>query len=350
MLASKFQIEFFFFKLLLVSLGWLTLSPLYSQKTDTLFLKNGDRMIGEVKGLKYGILNYSTSSMGTIKIEWIDVARVLSNKDFVAKLDDGEILRGQFDSTALVNDLIQVIPDLREQTTFPHLIEITPIKRVIWQRFDGYVDLGFNFTKGSNVTNNTFDAGLKCRSEKYLGDLAVSSIIAVQGNEDITTTKQDAILQNYVFFEHSWFVQGLVGWESNSELGIDGRSFLGFAGGKDLLQNQSTNMFFSLGSIFQREVSQESARQTSLEGLILTQFKKFIYKEPELDITSNLALFPSFTKTGRIRLNFDLKAKIEIISDLFLALTFYNNFDSQPPPGAAARNDFGINTSIGYSF
>ena len=350
MISSKLNLPFVTTRVLVVALLCLFCHPAASQKTDTLFLKNGDRMIGEVKYLRYGILNYSTSSLGTVKIEWIDVDKIFSTKDFVVKTDDGELIRGRFDSTAVVNDLINVIPDLRENSTFPHLVEVTSLKKVIWKRFDGFVDVGFNFTKGSNVTNNTLDAGLKYRSEKYLGDLNLSSIITVQGNEDITTTKQDISAQNYVFLEHSWFVQGLLGWERNSELGIDGRTYIGGAGRRDLLQNQSTSMFFSVGTIYQYEVSQEAATQGSLEGLILTQFKKFIYKEPELDITSNLAVFPSLTKAGRIRLNFDLKAKIEIVSDLFFALTFYNNFDSEPPPGAAAKNDYGINTSVGYSF
>ena len=105
MISSKLNLPFVTTRVLVVALLCLFCHPAASQKTDTLFLKNGDRMIGELKYLRYGILNYSTSSMGTVKIEWIDVDKIFSTKEFVVKTDEGESLRGRFDSTAVVNDL-----------------------------------------------------------------------------------------------------------------------------------------------------------------------------------------------------------------------------------------------------
>ena len=41
--------------------------------------------------------------------------------------------------------------------------------------------------------------------------------------------------------------------------------------------------------------------------------------------------------------------KREIWKDLFVTLTLYNTYDSQPPNPAANTNDIGIVTSIGWS-
>ena len=40
----------------------------------------------------------------------------------------------------------------------------------------------------------------------------------------------------------------------------------------------------------------------------------------------------------------------ELISDLFWDLAYYNTFDSDPPSGSTSTNDYGIVTSVGYSF
>lgn len=46
----------------------------------------------------------------------------------------------------------------------------------------------------------------------------------------------------------------------------------------------------------------------------------------------------------------DLTSKYEIVDDLYFAVTFYGTYDSDPPPAATAESDFGVTTSVGYSF
>ena len=45
-------------------------------KLDTILLKNGDTITGEIKRLDRGILSVSTDFMGTIGIEWRGVLRL----------------------------------------------------------------------------------------------------------------------------------------------------------------------------------------------------------------------------------------------------------------------------------
>ena len=45
-----------------------------------------------------------------------------------------------------------------------------------------------------------------------------------------------------------------------------------------------------------------------------------------------------------------LSLRWELINDLFWDLNYYNTLDSNPPSGSESTNDYGIVTSIGYSF
>jgi hypothetical protein len=53
---------------------------------------------------------------------------------------------------------------------------------------------------------------------------------------------------------------------------------------------------------------------------------------------------------GRYRLQVNGQARIEILNDLYWSLSVYESFDSEPPSETSRRNDFGITTSIGWSF
>ena len=44
----------------------------HAQKTDSITMINGDVITGELKELYRGLLKYSTDSMGTIYIEWLE--------------------------------------------------------------------------------------------------------------------------------------------------------------------------------------------------------------------------------------------------------------------------------------
>ena len=42
----------------------------FAQKTDVVTLLNGDKITGEVKYLRVGILTYKTDNMETVSIQW----------------------------------------------------------------------------------------------------------------------------------------------------------------------------------------------------------------------------------------------------------------------------------------
>jgi hypothetical protein len=93
-----------------------------------------------------------------------------------------------------------------------------------------------------------------------------------------------------------------------------------------------------------------SLESYNVELLFSAQYKWFRYSDPKIDVTSGFNLYPSLSTSGRIRFEYDLSAKIEILKDVFFNITLYENFDNNPSASNASRNDWGIITSIGYTF
>ena len=71
-----------------------------AEKTDVVFLKNGDRITGEVKALEHGRLTFKTDSMSTIYIEWEDVERLTSTQNLEVELKTSEKFFGTLDPEA----------------------------------------------------------------------------------------------------------------------------------------------------------------------------------------------------------------------------------------------------------
>ena len=70
--------------------------PLHAgDKTDVLYMKNGDRLTCEIKDLDAGALHVSLDYVdGTISVQWSKVQRLDSKRLFIVKLEDGSVYSG----------------------------------------------------------------------------------------------------------------------------------------------------------------------------------------------------------------------------------------------------------------
>ena len=67
---------------------------LAAQKTDTTYLFNGDRVIGEMKDLKLGLLRIKTDYMNYVYVEWDQIQTVRTTKRWYVRLRSGAYFDG----------------------------------------------------------------------------------------------------------------------------------------------------------------------------------------------------------------------------------------------------------------
>ena len=67
--------------LLLLTFVTLT-TPLAAQTRDTVILRSGHPVIGEIKSLRRGNLEFDTDEMDLVNIDWDDVALLISHSFF----------------------------------------------------------------------------------------------------------------------------------------------------------------------------------------------------------------------------------------------------------------------------
>ncbi len=323
-----------------------------AQKDDTLYFLNGDRISGEIKQYKYGYLKYKTYGVSTVNVKFDKISTFYSKKSFDILFKDGRRRFGSFDTSYMAQFVNIVITNDTILTPLIEIVEITPIKNKFWSRIDGSVDLGFSYTKATTLSQLTFNSNLKYTQRKYIGSLKINSINSVQSNIDSSRTeKNDVTGTVYRRIKKNWFGIGLVSAEQNTELGLDLRLQGGGGLGNELVHTNRHNLLASGGIVVNKEWSASSdGTRINVDAYASLDYRLFRFKDPEIDITTSAIVFPSLTVANRWRINYDIKMKFEIITDMYFSVSFYTNYDSKPPSDESSNVDYGLTTSFGYSF
>ena len=85
-----------------------------------------------------------------------------------------------------------------------------------------------------------------------------------------------------------------------------------------------------------------------IEKLVTLNF--FRFTKPEINLNMSQSFYYSLSQSGRFRDDGETTLSWEIIDDLKLDMTFYNNYDSKPPVATNRKFDYGIVFGVSYSF
>lgn len=319
-------------------------------KADVIILANGDRITGEIIELKYGQLTVKTDSLGTVYIEWLDVARIESPYTFFVESNANDRYSGRI--TAAPETGYLVIADKSGAVDLPvtNVAMLSQLEAGFLERLSGSISFGFSQTKSSGVSNLTLDSDTEYRSDKVISDLS--------GNYNSTHTADLGTLNQYSLGLSSLFLRpgdkfwlALTSFESNEQQGIDGRLLIGAARGKYWVRKADAEFSTFLGIAGSQEwVTGSSGNAQSAEGLLGLQWKVFRFKDPETTLTTRLTILPSLTDSGRYRSTADISLRHEIVNDLYFELSFDGSYDNRPPDVTADTIDYSITTSLGYKF
>ena len=324
-------------------------------KTDVVVLINGDAVTGEIKSLDFGALRYSTDSMGTVSIEWEEVVSLQSDQSLQVEVASGTRYFGGLFATGADGRVGVGRGENIQEIDMSQIVRITPIEtdEKIWQRFEGSVKFGFNSDKASQVTIGNLSANVRYRARTYLLGLdLVSSVTDQPGAE---TTQNQSLKLNYQRFrDNRWFTDWFTSAERNDEQGVDRRLSVGGGLGRYLVQSNKNQFSLVVGLVATRTTL--AAAESEPVGTETTDAEakfsvKYLHRslEPSSDMTFTTDVFPQLQDFSSFRSNSNLSLRREIIEDLFFDLSFYYTYLSKPPEGAE-KDDYGVVTSIGYSF
>jgi len=322
----------------------------FAQKTDSVVMKNGDHLTGEIKYLRVGVLNFSTDDMGTINIEWDKVKSITTVNFYEVELEDGRIYFGSIYPDEYEGRILVQGVTIETTLFMKYIIRINRIKESFWDILDGYIKFGFSFTKASNIGQLSVGGNAKYRTKISLSELTLNSVITTTEGES-PSRKQDLSYSYQHNLDYTLFAAGLASLESNTELGIKLRSSIGGGIGNNFIQSGNQWMYGVGGLMVNRESKTDQTEPIyNLEGLINAQYQFFKYDHPKASLLTYINLLPSLSNLGRFRFNYNAQLSWEMLIDFYWDLTFYYEYDNEPQSANASQSDYRIETSIKYEF
>lgn len=321
-----------------------------AQKNDTLYLSNSDRVTGEFKKYETGQIFFKTDALFNVYVKADHINTVYSKKYFEFRTQSGIRYYGSINPSKTIGSIdIITIGDTITKPLWD-IVQISPINQSIFQRIDGSIDFGLSYTRSIDVFQYNLNGSATYRSTHVSTRVDVSSILSDAGDDELAKNNDIGInLTRYL--PKKWFVRTQIDFQQNTQLNLDRRFQIGPAIGYDLVRTTPMRLYGLAGILLNQETLIEPRNESvNVEGLFSLYYTWYRYKHPKIDISSGFDFYPSLTVGGRYRIDYDISAKYEILTDVFFNLSYYLSFDSHPDEGGTSKNDTGIVASIGYSF
>lgn len=337
-------------KPILLTLVLFGMSPAVLAKyDDTVFLTNGDRIMGDVKELSRDMLRYKTDSMDTIYIRWSDIASLETEKILRIELKSGRRVVGSIGRADAPEQLVISTRREDERHAFDDVVAFVPLKlqRAWIDRIEGSVRFGVNGSKGSNTSRWSLGVDTLYRGEDW--EVAGRFDTTITDKSDDTSSERVNFVTSYrKLTTNRWFWTLLGGYDRNDELGVEDRWSAGGGMGRFFVRNNALELMFQGGLLASREFRTDRTND-ELSAYLGGSIAWFRHRFPNTDIRADAFLLPSLTDSGRVRTNWDISVAREIIEDLALDLTVYYTTDNKAPD-ASSSDDWGVETSIEYKF
>ncbi len=325
----------------------LAMPALGQRKSDLVTLYNGDRVTGEIKSLGSGVLKLSTDSMGTVNIEWQEIASVESKYHYEIRSSDGVRYFGSLGVASRPGTLKLENPKVERELDWLKVVEIRPVEDTLLDRIDIYLSAGYSFDKASSVTQTSLNSTISYENENSVNTLNARATFTDTDEE--TTSSSRVNINRGVWTDRSQLFAVYFGQhETNDELGLDHRLSAGTGLVKYLIDTYRANLLASSGLQVITENKSGNGEEQNVELFLSSRFRTWRLNTPKLDVDINLNLFPSLTDSGRLRSDSDVRIRWEIIEDLFFDVTAYGSYDNESQ--ANDEFDYGITTGLGWEY
>jgi putative salt-induced outer membrane protein YdiY len=317
-------------------------------KTDVVTLKNGNQITCEIVSLHRGKLKVKTDDMGTVSIEWDKIESLAATGLFEIEDLAGRLFYGPLET--LPEEGLQVATATGIETLpLLSVVRLMYIEASFWKRLSGSIDIGFGYTKSSDLAQFNGDVSLRFNRPTFIAELTASSYL--QRQQDVEDTTRNSLVLGYTRIrENRQFVLGQLSALQNRELGYDLRAGVTGAYGKFFLRSQGNELLGAAGLYVNQEVPVDGETVTNLEALLAFDWANFSYDFPKTDIEVKTILILGLTDWGRYRVDVDARFDRELFSDFHLVVKGFYNFDSNPPTEGAARDDYQVSLALGYKF
>jgi hypothetical protein len=301
-----------------------------SAQRDSLVLKNGDVIVGDLKSLDAGVAVIETPySKSDFTIEWDGVRKIFSPDRYTITLQNGDRVTGSIHSAS--DSVITIADSLLGTTRSVELRDIVLLKGVeddFWSRLRANIDVGLSVQKENNLTQFNSQSMLGYLVDRWEISLTYNANRSTQ--DSITDIERTEAVANLVYLlPRDWYIQGSASGLSNTEQSLDLRLQGKAAAGKYIVHTNQAYLRTGLGlSQMREQYVADTLDKSSLEGVAAAELN--LFDIGDLDLHTQLYAYPGISETGRWRVDFDFNLKYDLLQDFYLKVSTTINYDNRP--------------------
>lgn len=301
-----------------------------AQPTDTLRTANGQLLVGEIKSMEKGILVFSTDySKSDFQIEWSKLVAIYSQQSFFISLSSGERYNGKLRSLP-AGDVVQLLLHDGQviNTRFDQIVFLKSVASQFWDRVKFNMDMGLNITSSNKLRQYTLRTAVGYWARRWRLDANFNGIRSRQDSAAIAR-RLDAAITAQHFMSKGYFGMAGILFLSNTGQAIKLRSNTKLGVGKVIFQ--SNRRYAAAGggmSINHESFTTTLPSRTSWEAFVGGQLH--LFDVGDLNLLSNVFVYPSLTEAGRWRCDFKFDLKYDLPMDFYIKPGITLNYDNRP--------------------
>jgi len=336
----------------------LVAAPLQAREnTDVIVMNNGDRITCEVKGLNGGVLYINPSYiLGTISVDWSKVSRLESKQLFLVKIEDGSVYTGMLNTAQTPAGRpmkIQVTETPKKTVVLDssRIVNVAQTSEKFLSRFTGGVNGGMTYSKGNQSTQYNLSALVSYPRERWAAQVGLTSTLSHSSGVTASTWNQVTFGAFHLLPWNNYFYGGLGGFLQSAEQGINRQTILGGGVGRYLKNTNRTTISVLGGFAWENTNYRPSivpiSTQNVAGGLIAGDMKLYRFNKTNLSVSA--VLLPAVSQPGRVFFTTNASYYIKITGNLSWNISFYGNWDNQPPANLPGSN-YGTSSGLAWTF
>lgn len=321
-----------------------------AQQPDSVVFQNGNYLVGEVKSMDRGVVMMETPfSDKDFAIEWEGIREIYCKTYFLITLSDGRRFNGSFYTSSPGNIIIVEDDGTSTETPVNEVVFMDDVDKGFWSRLYASIDIGLDLTKANNFRQVSMRSTLGYLAERWKLQATYNTLNSTQdGAEDID--RSDGSVGFDYYFKKTWFLTTSLNFLSNTEQQLDLRSTV--MAGLGLFITRTNRKYWNLaaGVNYNNEnFKGDASDRNSMEGFVGTELN--LYDIGDLNLLTNLVVYPSFTESGRVRSDFSIDTKYEMPfdDDFYIKIGLTLNYDNQPVENAS-DTDYVFHTGFGWEW
>lgn len=315
---------------------------------DTIHLTNGDRLTGEIQSLASANFTFQTAYAGTLVLAWDQIQALSTGSPMVVEFADGVSARGMLSSPQ--PRTLQI--DSNPPVSFAQVVAMykegaAPEKPSFLESWGGSADLGYTLVRGNtSIDNLTLNFHPVRKTETDRIKILAQSLYSVQDDAEASSMhsvqgRYDRFLSSRIFF----FLKGLV--ETDEREKLDLRTSEGGGFGIEFALDPVTQLSILGGMTVLQENFKGLDRTINAEVIAAMELETRRFEPFVIGTTSQLL---PILGEGRYRVLWSANIRIPLFAGISMGLQMFDNFDSKPPRIDVKKNDFGLVSTVGYTF